>query len=382
MADSVLPKKTQAPEQQEQKQQEGEGESADKASAVSVVSKPDFVLSGHHLRVLHLSWSPHDEGKLASVSYDGTAQVWSVPDCRPVANFPGHQGRLVCSLWSPVDPDVVLTGSEDSTLRGWRISQQKDTLPQKKSNKKNKCKAKPEDKKQSSSLSGQPNGGGADGDKIGRGGSPPANGERVEKSRENSEAREKPTASDERQQLRGRRPPKEKNLFPRSILLEKNTKQDVPRECLELMEVKKKLDTASLDANSSDAALPNKELVEGQDRLHLKVFGSREDAAQLLLAEAAQVHLSGQPELSAHLRHFHGDVAGAIRDWISSGNKITEGLVNLAAATGRALWASACSAMAAQLEADGDFARAASYYLMVNKWVHHGCFVVPSFLPY
>ena len=40
-----------------------------------VHSKPTVVLSGHIQRVIFVAWSPHEDGKLLSVSYDNTAQV-------------------------------------------------------------------------------------------------------------------------------------------------------------------------------------------------------------------------------------------------------------------------------------------------------------------
>ena len=51
--------------------------SASSSSSSLLVTSPLVTLSGHLLRVISLAWSPHEEGKLASVSYDGTAQVTS-----------------------------------------------------------------------------------------------------------------------------------------------------------------------------------------------------------------------------------------------------------------------------------------------------------------
>ena len=91
-----------------------------------------MVLKGHHFRVIMVNWSPHDEGRLVSVSYDGSAQVWDVADGgKPVANFGEHFGRLLCCLWSPTDPDLIYTAGDDSTLRGFHISQQKNKVPKK-----------------------------------------------------------------------------------------------------------------------------------------------------------------------------------------------------------------------------------------------------------
>lgn len=41
----------------------------------SATSNLAATLSGHKDRVISLAWSPHEDGKLLSASYDGTAQV-------------------------------------------------------------------------------------------------------------------------------------------------------------------------------------------------------------------------------------------------------------------------------------------------------------------
>ena len=49
--------------------------SSEPKTSVPVFSTPTVVLSGHFQRVIFLAWSPHEDGKLLSVSYDNTAQV-------------------------------------------------------------------------------------------------------------------------------------------------------------------------------------------------------------------------------------------------------------------------------------------------------------------
>lgn len=98
-----------------------------------VLTEPTQCLAGHYQRVISVNWSPHQDGKLVSVSYDCTVQVWNVADGgKPVANFSGHGERLFCGIWSPVDPNVIFSGGEDSSLQCWKIDSQKDTLPAKK----------------------------------------------------------------------------------------------------------------------------------------------------------------------------------------------------------------------------------------------------------
>ena len=48
---------------------------------------PTATLSGHCLRIIELAWSPHKDGKLVSVSYDCSAQVWDVEALTPTFNF-------------------------------------------------------------------------------------------------------------------------------------------------------------------------------------------------------------------------------------------------------------------------------------------------------
>lgn len=46
-----------------------------KPCSVPIHTQPSVILSGHLQRVIFVNWSPHEDGFLLSVSYDGTAQV-------------------------------------------------------------------------------------------------------------------------------------------------------------------------------------------------------------------------------------------------------------------------------------------------------------------
>ncbi|MBN3319146.1 GEMI5 protein, partial [Atractosteus spatula] len=97
----------------------------------AVVTEPYRSLAGHTAKITGLSWSPHHDGRLVSVCYDGTAQVWDVLKEEAVCNYRGHKGRLLCVQWSPVDPDVVWTGGDDFTVQEWAVSKQEHTKPPK-----------------------------------------------------------------------------------------------------------------------------------------------------------------------------------------------------------------------------------------------------------
>ncbi len=133
---------------------------------------------------------------------------------------------------------------------------------------------------------------------------------------------------------------------------------DDASDCLKILDASKQL--------KADDELVDTTLMEGDGSAHLKMFGSRKDAAELLLLEAASLKSKGCFEWAVHLAHYHGDVGGALREWIESGHRVTEGMVNLAMATGYDVWKLAVVALSKQLVNDGDSLKAASYLLMIN----------------
>uniref|UniRef100_A0A671MBV8 Gem-associated protein 5-like n=1 Tax=Sinocyclocheilus anshuiensis TaxID=1608454 RepID=A0A671MBV8_9TELE len=96
-----------------------------------LMTEPFRTLSGHTNKITSLTWSPHHDGRLVTVSYDGTAQVWDVLKEEPVCNYRGHSGRLLCVQWSTVHPDLVWTGGDDFTLHEWAVSKQEHVTPPK-----------------------------------------------------------------------------------------------------------------------------------------------------------------------------------------------------------------------------------------------------------
>ncbi|CAB4067343.1 GEMIN5 [Lepeophtheirus salmonis] len=93
------------------------------------LTKPTVILKGHNAKVVKVIWSPHDEAKLLSISYDLSAQIWNAIKGEPLANFRGHTKRLLCASWSMTDPNVIYTGADDSTLYTWKISELEHKVP-------------------------------------------------------------------------------------------------------------------------------------------------------------------------------------------------------------------------------------------------------------
>ncbi|KAK3580429.1 hypothetical protein CHS0354_035471 [Potamilus streckersoni] len=100
-------------------------------------------LEGHSGRITGLAWSPHKEGQLASVSYDGRALVWDVASVQIKACYQGHLGKLLCVEWSGLDPDDVITGGDGFALHRWKVSKHTPHPDQLEPKKKKKYKAKP-----------------------------------------------------------------------------------------------------------------------------------------------------------------------------------------------------------------------------------------------
>ncbi|XP_013417476.1 gem-associated protein 5 [Lingula anatina] len=80
-------------------------------------------LEDHSGRITGLSWSLHTDAMLVSASYDGTAKVWNVLKREPVACYTGHNGRLLTVLWSSVDCDVIFSGGDDFAAHQWKLSE-------------------------------------------------------------------------------------------------------------------------------------------------------------------------------------------------------------------------------------------------------------------
>jgi len=78
---------------------------------------PIRTFRGHKDTVLAVAFSP-DGSQVATVSYDGTARLWSAQTGEEVQVLRGHGGRVTSVAFSP-DGSPVVTGSFDDTARLW-----------------------------------------------------------------------------------------------------------------------------------------------------------------------------------------------------------------------------------------------------------------------
>lgn len=95
----------------------------------SVVTQATRDLQGHESRVVWLAWSPHEEGILASASYDHTVQLWDTKTGEPKVNYGGHLNRVFRVEFSPSDPDLMYSFADENSVHVWHPSEQTAKTP-------------------------------------------------------------------------------------------------------------------------------------------------------------------------------------------------------------------------------------------------------------
>src|SRR5258708_1973985 len=77
-----------------------------------------FTYTGHTAPVFSAAWSPSGK-RIASASYDNTAQVWNAAsEGEPLVTYRGHTGLVGSAAWSP-DGRRIASGGFDKTVQVW-----------------------------------------------------------------------------------------------------------------------------------------------------------------------------------------------------------------------------------------------------------------------
>ncbi|XP_066572558.1 gem-associated protein 5 isoform X1 [Amia ocellicauda] len=373
----------------------------------ALITEPYRSLVGHTAKITSLAWSPHHDGRLVSVCYDGTAQVWDVPQEEAVCNYRGHKGRLLCVQWSPVDPDVVWTGGDDFTVQEWAVSKQEHTKPpkgkkgidlEKKRSSQQKVKAKKKKKQMTSKAGSKPqdgevtNGEGEGRHSVGLEEGPSDLEEEEEKEREAgpqatmstpiaaaSKESNRPVdrivsekiqnggkafafvkrevVKEERKREKQEIPVKKRkprSLLPLSTTMDHRPKEELQQDCLTLAAIR------------HSKVLPSQCVPGSGDHIQLGLFGDRKALYQMFEEEGKSHIEGGHYDSAIYLLLWKGDITGALQMATEKG-ELTDHLVSIAPMAGYQVWSRTVEAFVKQLCFQEQFVKAASYLLSIHK---------------
>uniref|UniRef100_A0A667Y1U1 Gem nuclear organelle associated protein 5 n=1 Tax=Myripristis murdjan TaxID=586833 RepID=A0A667Y1U1_9TELE len=329
------------------------------ADSPVVLTEPYRRLCGHTTKITGMAWSPHHDGRLVTVCYDGTAQVWDVQQEAAVCNYRGHVGPLLCVDWSPVDPDVVWTGGRDFTVQEWRLSKQEFTKPPK--GKKmlelvEKMKVNPKKKKNKKAGGATPaeiltpsvNG------ERGRGGETAAAREELS---EDEEADGSSTSSSVKSTLHllSMKKRKPRSMLPLSTSMDHRSKEELLQDCITL---------ATVTNSQGECASPVTVCVG--EHIHLGLFSDRQALYRMFEAEEEGHVEAGHYDSVTYLRLWSGDLEGALRVATERG-ELSDHLLSIAPMAGYAVWCRTVEAYVKQLCLQEQYLKAASHLLSINK---------------
>ncbi|XP_076371362.1 gem-associated protein 5-like isoform X2 [Tachypleus tridentatus] len=382
------------------------GEDNNTRTGEVTITQPTVLLVGHQLRVTSLAWSPHVDCRLASVSYDGTAQIWDVLTGTPVANFAGHHGRVFCVEWNPLDPDLVFSGGEDFTIQQWRVSHQENKLPpakkertrKKKSTKSQRCETNEnplglddttvlkeldqllERKKQELQNPSQQDTevhnkivGVLSTQKQEETVTVHATQELAVESDSDASmelyqslkkqvdvTKEKSVKSMEK-----KKKPFHRSYFPVSAALENRGKHFSCTDCLHLVDHLYPVEETCLNNYLSSEVEPSKSQ-EQEKFAHLGFFTERHAMLDLLVTEGVKHRENGNFDLALQQELWIGNVGPALKE-AAEKRQLNDWLVALAPLGSRTLWLEMCEKYAQQLAENQEYHRASLYLLACHK---------------
>nr|XP_061818666.1 gem-associated protein 5-like [Nerophis lumbriciformis] len=325
-----------------------------------VLTEPYRRLCGHTSKITGMSWSPHNSGKLATVSYDGTAQVWDVQQEAAVSNYRGHVGFLLCVEWSPVDPDVVWTGGKDFTVQEWRVSKQEFTNPpkgKKMLDLKGKNKQKKKTKKETPDLNGE-----SVAEVVATGQEPSDGDEQMEVVLANSPVppaaslavQRKPSTVMKKADSNVQKRKKARSMLPVSTAMDHRPKEELLQDCLTLAAI-------------THGSAPPAGCVPGQgEHVHLGLFSDRAALHRMFDAEEESHVEADHFESVVYLRLWSGDLEGALQLAAEKG-ELNDHLVSMAPMAGFKVWRSTVERYVKQLCLQEQHLKAASHLLSINK---------------
>uniref|UniRef100_A0A8C5CGQ9 Gem nuclear organelle associated protein 5 n=1 Tax=Gadus morhua TaxID=8049 RepID=A0A8C5CGQ9_GADMO len=302
------------------------------ADPPAVISEAFRTLGAHTGKITGLSWSPHHPARLATVSYDHTAQVWDVLKGEGLVNYRGHGNRVMCVEWSPVDPDVVWTGADDFTVHEWKPSKQEFTAPPK-GEEQDYTRSKGVNPVYLNFLFLRQEAGGTEGE------------EQAEEDQHGCRRAARgrvPSCWRERKLMKRK---KARSMLPLSTAMDHRSKEDLLEDCVTLATI-----THS----------------PGEPVTLLGLFSDR-PALHSMFQEEEEAHLAaGHPDSVVYLRLWSGDVEGALRTATERG-ELNDHLLAIAPTGGYRVWVRTVQDYVKQLCLQDQHLKAASFLLSINK---------------
>uniref|UniRef100_A0A8C6XMD1 Gem nuclear organelle associated protein 5 n=1 Tax=Naja naja TaxID=35670 RepID=A0A8C6XMD1_NAJNA len=332
-----------------------------------IITEPFRTLAGHTAKITSLSWSPHHDGRLVSVCYDGTAQVWDALREEPLHNYRGHRGRLLCTQWSPVETESIYTGGDDFSVHKWVALKQEHIRPPqgKKSielEKKRSTQIKQKVKKKKKPLGKLPSaqnindwmnvGENMKESPLEENGVSDPEGEKEQHEQESSGYEFVATLFSGADISVKRKKPR--SMLPLSTSMDHRSKEELHQDCLKL-------------AHFFHSKELNEDLTSSsKDPVHLGLFTDRPALYKMMEAEGKSHLGNGHPELFQQLMLWKGDLRGALQSAAERG-ELTDQLVAISPMAGYQAWASTVEAFAKQLCFQEQYVKAASYLLSLHK---------------
>ncbi|XP_062977629.1 gem-associated protein 5 [Elgaria multicarinata webbii] len=363
------------------------------------ITEPFRTLAGHTAKITSLSWSPHHNGRLVSVCYDGTAQVWDALKEEPLHNYRGHRGRLLCVQWSPVEADAIYTGADDFCVHKWVAIKQEHSRPpqgkktielEKKRSTQIKLKAKKKKKPSGKLPSTQDmsdwlNGGeNVKESPLEENGVSDQEGVKEQQEQETVERisievhKDSPAGPSlahgpdvqkpsmilktplvRRDQIKpgsdaSVKRKKSRSILPLSTSMDHRSKEELHQDCLRL--------ATFLHSKDLNEDLPSR----SRDPVHLGLFTDRPALYKMMEAEGKSHLENGHPELFQQLMVWKGDLKGALQTAAERG-ELTDQLVAISPMAGYQAWAWTVEAFAKQLCFQEQYVKAASHLLSLHK---------------
>ena len=296
---------------------------------VEEITKPFKELNGHLMRVLDLCWSPHGDGRICSVSYDGNAQVWNAIKGEPLANFTSLDGRFYSCFWSSVYPNHILAAGEDQIVYMFDIHSASRKSP--KLNKRKKT-VKPS-----------------------KGVAEVVQDDEEESKVNKSPSKSKTESTDEEITESGQAVTKDfKKIRKR------------PQKYFPVSAAKSKLTPYEEFKVLVEGEIDEEKSFDHEDCQHLNIFKDQKATVSLLNSEIIELIKQGNWDQAGHISMWTGDLKHVLKEAIANSH-LTDNLVAMAPVVSYKFWDEVCMLYVNQLKASENYLKAAHYLLIRHK---------------